>query len=86
MAENKVDTSLFDTNYIKAMVLLSKMMRWRDHKPRVLDLHEKKTTILYNYINRWNVLIFTDCLMQELRTGVTNLKSFRHSQNEPKNK
>lgn len=47
MAENKVDTSLFDTNYIKAMVLLIKMMRWRDHKTRVLDLHEKTTTILY---------------------------------------
>lgn len=48
MAENKVDTSLFDTNYIKAMVLLSKMMRWWDHKPRVLGLHEKTTTtILY---------------------------------------
>lgn len=44
MAENKVDTSLFDTNYIKAMVVLSKM-RWWDHKPRVSDLHEKKTTL-----------------------------------------
>lgn len=40
--EKKTDTSLFDTNYIKAMVLLSKMMRWRDHKTKVLDLHEKK--------------------------------------------
>lgn len=48
MAENKVDTSLFDTNYIKAMVLLSKMMRWWNHKTRVLGLHEKTTTtILY---------------------------------------
>lgn len=47
MAENKTDTSLFDTNYIKAMVVLSKMMRWWDHKPRVLDLHEKNPTILY---------------------------------------
>lgn len=48
MAENKVDTSLFDTNYIEAMVVLSKMMRWRDYKTRVLDLHEKTTTtILY---------------------------------------
>lgn len=84
MAENKTDTSLFDTNYIKAMVLLSKMMRWRDHKTKVLDLHEKNNNIVY--INRLYVLIFTDCLMQELRTGVTNLKSFRHSQNEPKNK
>lgn len=84
MAENKVDTSLFDTNYIEAMVLLSKMMRWWDHKTKVLDLHEKNNNIVY--INRLYVLIFTDCLMQELRTGVTNLKSFRHSQNEPKNK
>lgn len=48
MAENKVDTSLFDTNYIMAMVVLSKLMRWRNHKTRVLDLHEKTTTtILY---------------------------------------
>lgn len=47
MAENKVDTSLFDTNYIEAMVVLSKMMRWWDHKTRVLDLHEKTTTIVY---------------------------------------
>lgn len=85
MAENKTDTSLFDTNYIKAMVLLSKMMRWRDHKTKVLDLHEKKNNNIV-YINRLYVLIFTDCLMQELRTKVTNLKSFRHSQNEPKNK
>lgn len=47
MAENKTDTSLFDTNYIEAMVVLSKMMRWWDHKTKVLDLHEKKPTISY---------------------------------------
>lgn len=47
MAENKTDTSLFDTNYIKAMVLLSKMMRCWGKYTKVLDLHEKKTTISY---------------------------------------
>lgn len=47
MAENKVDTSLFDTNYIEAMVVLSKMMRWWGKYTKVLDLHEKKTTISY---------------------------------------
>lgn len=86
MAENKVDTSLFDTNYIMAMVVLSKLMRWRNHKTRVLDLHEKNNNNNFIYINRLNVLIFTDCLMQELRTVVTNLKSLRHSQIEFKKK
>lgn len=84
MAENKTDTSLFDTNYIKAMVVLSKMMRWWDHKPRVLDLHEKNNNIVY--INRLNILIFlrivlcNNCVRESLI-----LKSLRHTQNEPKN-
>lgn len=81
MAEDKTDTSLFDTNYIKAMVLLSKMMRCWGKYTKVLDLHEKKNNNIV-YINRLDVLIFMDCLMQELRTVVTNLKSLRHSQNE----
>lgn len=84
MAENKTDTSLFDTNYIKAMVVLSKMMRWWDHKTKVLDLHEKKNNIVY--INRLNILIFlrivlcNNCVRESLI-----LKSLRHTQNEPKN-
>lgn len=41
MVENKVDILLFDINYIKVMVVLSKM-RWWDYKLRVLDLYEKK--------------------------------------------
>lgn len=46
MVENKVDILLFDINYIKVMVLLSKMMRWWNYKIRVLGLYEKIIIII----------------------------------------
>lgn len=62
MVENKIDILLFDINYIKVMVVLSKMMRWWNYKIRVLDLYEKNNNN-FIYINRLNVLIFMDCFM-----------------------